>query len=146
MRNWAIFLLTPALFGQGASPDQIRAAATRSIVLLQKATSGFYKTQDCISCHHLSLPSQALEVARERGVPVDEAAIHTAVVKALTHTPNLSSLDRMVQANLIIDPASSEAAALVAESAVGGAGAPDRQRAARRRPLGDDRRASASGA
>ena len=73
MRWLSIVLVAPALFAQDSSPAQIRAAAARSVALLQKGSAGFYKTQDCISCHHSGLPSQALEVARERGVPVDEA-------------------------------------------------------------------------
>ncbi len=119
MRWLPIVLVAPALFAQDTSSDQIRRAASRSVALLQEGSTGFYKAQDCFSCHHTGLPAQALKLARERGIPVDEAAARASLVKALSHVHDLSSIDRMVQANAIIDPASSEAAALVAAHGAG---------------------------
>ncbi len=43
MRLPGIALLAPALFAQNPSPEQIRSAAARSCVLLQKGTEGFTK-------------------------------------------------------------------------------------------------------
>jgi ankyrin repeat protein len=87
-----IGLLAPALFAQDLAPDQIRSAATRSITLLQKPSAGFYKAQDCFSCHHAGLPARSLVLARERGVPVDEASARVSLVKALEHDPDGISL------------------------------------------------------
>jgi len=42
MRGFAILLFAPVLFAQDPAPDRIRAAATRSIALLQKAVAGYY--------------------------------------------------------------------------------------------------------
>src|ERR1700716_1095609 len=86
MKWLSIVLLAPALLAQ-ESTDQIRAAAARSIAQLQKGATGFYKAQDCSPCHNTGLPTQALKLARERGIAVDEAAAHAALVKALTHMP-----------------------------------------------------------
>ncbi len=52
-------------------------------------------------------------------MPLDEPAIHAAIVKGLTHTPDLSSIDRVVQYTNIIDPATSEGSALLAAHANG---------------------------
>lgn len=116
MKSLIFVLLVPTLFAQDPSADQIRSAAERSIALLQKATTGFYKTQDCFSCHHTGLPAQALELARTRGIPVDEAAARAALVKGLAP---FTSIDRTVQANLIIDPALSDGGMLHAAHAAG---------------------------
>ena len=85
----------------------------------QKGMAGFYKVQDCFSCHHAGLPARALAVARERGIAVDEAAARSGLEKALSRTPALISIDRVVQANMIVDPSSSEAAALIAGHSAG---------------------------
>jgi hypothetical protein len=119
MKYLAAALLAPALFAQEPTVNQIRSAATQSVALLQKSSAGFYKAQDCFSCHHAGLPARALELARERGVPVDEAAARASLVKALAYSPDLTSIDRVVQSTMIIDPATSEASALIAASATG---------------------------
>jgi len=101
------------VFAQSATPEQIRTAAAKSLVLLQKASDGFTKAQDCYSCHHTGLPANAVALARERGVAVNEGALRASAVKSLTRGRDLTSVDRSVQANMIIDPASSEAAGLI---------------------------------
>ncbi len=68
MRYLAAVLLAPALFAQEPTVNQIRSAATQSVALLQKGSAGFYKAQDCYSCHHARLPARVLQLARERGV------------------------------------------------------------------------------
>src|ERR1700722_18567415 len=113
MRPLVIVLLAPALLAQDPSPDRIRSAAERSIALLQKASTGFSKSQDCFSCHNSALPARALEIARERGLAVDEPALRAALIKGLSHSPDRPSIDRLVQANMIIDPAANEAQALI---------------------------------
>lgn len=114
MKKFALTLLAACLVANAQDPARIREAATRSLALLQKASTGFYQVQDCFSCHNMGLPARAYAIARERGIALDEPAIHSALVKALTHGPDLSSMDRVVQYNMIIDPASSEGSALLA--------------------------------
>ncbi len=116
---WVALFCAPAVFAQDSSTDRIRAAATRSIALLQKASTGFYKAQDCFSCHHTGLPAQALKLARERGLSIDEGSARAALLKGLSRTPDPSSIDRIVQDNMIIDPAVSEASALITAQAAG---------------------------
>jgi hypothetical protein len=58
-------------------------------------------------------------MARERGLAVDEPAARVAIVKALTTTPDLMSIDRVVQSVSIIDPAASKASGLLAAHAAG---------------------------
>jgi ankyrin repeat protein len=119
MKSLILVLLAPALFAQDPSAGQIRSVAGRSIALLQKGMTGFAKTQDCFSCHNTGLPAQAFELARRRGIPVDEAAARAALLKGLSRTPDLRSIDRVVQDTMIIDPAVSDGAALIAAHAAG---------------------------
>lgn len=112
-------LVAVPLNAQTASPDQIRAAATRAVVAVQHGSTGFYKYMDCFSCHDAGLPMLAFRMARQRGVPVDEAAASQAAAKGLVFSPNLKSLDSAVQDPMIIDPAPDDGWALVAAHAAG---------------------------
>jgi N-acyl-D-amino-acid deacylase len=103
---------------QAATTDQIRAAATRSIALLQKGSAAFYKTQDCFSCHHQALPAQTYRAARLRGVPVDENAFREVAIKALTRRQGMGSIDEAVQDTSLIDP-NNESWGLVSADASG---------------------------
>lgn len=112
-----LLLLVPPLCAQTASPDQVRSAATRAVTVVQHGTEGFYKFMDCFSCHDHGLPMLAFRMARERGVPVDEAAAAQVAAKGLLKSTNLSSVDAAVQDAMIIDPAASDGWALVAADA-----------------------------
>lgn len=50
----------------------LRAAVERSVPLLQDASGAFLKKSGCVSCHHNSLASMAVAMARSQGVRVDE--------------------------------------------------------------------------
>lgn len=112
-----LFLAT--LHAETASPDQIRSAATRAIAIVQRGASGFYKSQDCFSCHDHGLPILAFRVAREHGVAVDETGANQVAAKGLLAGPDLSSIDRAVQDMMIVDPALSDGWALIAADAAG---------------------------
>ena len=57
----------------GASRDpQIREAVQKSLALIQKSSPQFVRVSGCISCHHQSLPSMAMAIARERGIAFNE--------------------------------------------------------------------------
>lgn len=119
LRAVALCLLVPALHAQTASSEQIRPAASRGIAIVQRGSAGFYKFMDCFSCHSHGLPMLALHIARERGVPVDEAAASKVAAKGLLTGPDFSSIDHAVQDPMIIDPAPSEGWALMAAHAAG---------------------------
>ena len=114
-----VFLFVPALHAQTASPEQVRPAAERAVAIVQHGSAGFTKMMQCFSCHDQALPMMMLKTARERGVTVDEAAASQAAAKSFLFSPDLSSIDKAVQASMIIDPAPSEGWALIAAHAVG---------------------------
>jgi hypothetical protein len=49
-------------------------AAEKSIALLQKSSSQFYKVSGCVSCHNQSLPQMTIAMARARNIHVNEQA------------------------------------------------------------------------
>ena len=59
----------PANYSPVASP---RAAAQRSLALLQKTDASFLKMSGCVSCHHNTLTAQTVSLARARGIAIDE--------------------------------------------------------------------------
>jgi hypothetical protein len=66
-----------ALERAGASNQAvIRDAAQRSIALLQKSGTQFVRISGCVSCHHTFLPQMAAELARSRGLSVDEKTVN----------------------------------------------------------------------
>ena len=118
-RALVICLFVPVLHAQTASPDKIRPAASHAITIVQHGSSTFSKLMPCFSCHDHALPMLALSAARERGIPVDEAAAAQVAAKGFLFSPDLSSLDHAVQDSMIIDPAPSDGWALLAAHSVG---------------------------
>jgi ankyrin repeat protein len=112
-------MLVQALHAQAATPDQVRSAASRAIAVVQDGSTGFYKVTDCFSCHDHGLPMLAYQMARQRGIPFDEAAASHVAARGLLASPNLTSIDHAVQDNTIIDPATGEGWALIAAHAAG---------------------------
>jgi len=120
LRNALILCLClPVLEAASAPTDQVRFSATRAVALVERSITGFYKTQECFSCHDHVLPMLTFRVARERGVPVDEAAAAQVAAKGLMKLPDLVSIDRAIQDNMIIDTSSSDGWALVSADAAG---------------------------
>jgi len=109
----------PALCAENPSPQAIRAAAARALAITNQGTAGFYKFMVCFSCHDHALPVMAWQVARERGIPLDETLAAQVTTKGLTTVPNLTSLDVAVQGSEIIDPAPSDGWALIAAHGAG---------------------------
>ncbi|MEN3332906.1 MAG: hypothetical protein V7641_2271 [Blastocatellia bacterium] len=79
---------------------ELRAASARAIKLIQHAQGGWYKKETCTSCHHQLLPEIPLKLARERGVPVDEAVAREATATAFAF---IKDLDAAVQGYDFID-------------------------------------------
>ena len=75
------------------SPDRIRAAAVRALPPLQKSLVVYAEKRDCFSCHNQAVPLVALEIARSRGLAIDEDAFQGAV--ALTLADLESALERL---------------------------------------------------
>ncbi|HLY59325.1 MAG TPA: ankyrin repeat domain-containing protein [Terriglobia bacterium] len=115
----AIFLFLPALHAQTTSPVEVRAAAQRSVAMVQHSSEGFYQAMTCFSCHAHGLPMLTLQIARQKGIAVDEASAAKVAVKGLMTSPDFTSIDQAVQETMIIDPAPSEGWALIAAHAAG---------------------------
>jgi ankyrin repeat protein len=98
------------------STARIRESATKAIAVIQKSQKSWYTKQTCFSCHQQVLPSLAFRVAREHGIPIDEAVAHADAVAAFRY---LSNFDRAVEYTHIIDPAISDSYAMLAANAAG---------------------------
>ncbi len=107
----------PALHGQETHPDQLRAAASRALTVIQKAQAPWYTTnkQVCASCHHQYQPAIAYRVARDHRVPFDEAIAKDDAIKTFT----FADIDRAVQYTYVIEPAMDDAYRMVAANAAG---------------------------
>jgi ankyrin repeat protein len=107
----------PALRGQEAHPDNVRAAAGRALAAIQKAQAPWYTTnkQVCASCHHQYQPAIAYRVARDHRIPFDEAIAKADAIKAFT----FADIDRAVQYTHVIEPAMDDAYRMVAANAAG---------------------------
>jgi ankyrin repeat protein len=114
-----VCLFVPLLHAQSPSNVEIQDAATRAIAIVQHGSSGFAKAMPCFSCHDHALPLLALNTARERGIPVDETAAGQLVASGFHFSPDFTSIDRAVQASMIIDPAAGDGWGLVASHAAG---------------------------
>jgi len=56
------------------TPVDAKTAITRSIALLQRSTTEFFKEGGCVGCHHQNFTAMAVAAARKAHVPVDDAA------------------------------------------------------------------------
>src|SRR5262245_63984579 len=55
-----------------AEPTQVKAAAEKSLALLQECGPKFFVQSGCIACHQQSVTSLAVAEARKKGLTVDE--------------------------------------------------------------------------
>jgi lysophospholipase L1-like esterase len=79
---WCVGLLLSAA-GPAPAEDALpaaRAAILKTLPLLQRSQATYARERTCFSCHHQALPTLALALARERGLPVDRAAAHAQAV------------------------------------------------------------------
>jgi len=121
MKRLALFVIVSCLpaiaSAQEADPDRVRDAAARALVSIQKAQGPWYTTnkQVCASCHHQYQPALAYRVARDHGVPLDEAVARADATKAF----DFSDIDKAIQYSYVIEPAVDDAYRLVAANAAG---------------------------
>src|SRR6185369_5786455 len=80
--------------------SELAAASEKAIKLIQKSQAGWYKKETCTSCHHQLLPQIPITLARERGVPVDEAVARETTTNAFA---SFKDLDWVVQGYDYID-------------------------------------------
>jgi len=121
MKHLALFLAfswLPAMASaQEVDAERVREAAARALVAIQKAQAPWYTTnkQVCASCHHQYQPALAYRVARDHGVPLDEAIARADATKAF----DFSDVDKAVQYTYVIEPAVDDAYRMVAANAAG---------------------------
>jgi hypothetical protein len=56
--------------------EELRAAVSRALPLLQKGAVGHRENRTCFACHNQGIPILALATARSRGFPIDEEELH----------------------------------------------------------------------
>ena len=68
-----ILILAFALKGADAAPpEQLQAAAGKSIALLQRSGPQFFRQSGCVACHQQTVTSMAVAEARRRGLKFDD--------------------------------------------------------------------------
>jgi Prenyltransferase and squalene oxidase repeat len=98
---WTIIVWSSAPFGTmalSAEPRQVKAAAEKSIALLQRCNPEFFRQTGCVACHQHSVASLAVGEARRRGLAVDEQSAReqlqiTALVVKSMRTRFLERVD-----------------------------------------------------
>jgi hypothetical protein len=79
----------------------VRAAATKSIDLLQRSGHTWIERAGCMSCHHQSLPAMAFALARARGFAVDDQMTRERIQVSLSGWN--AGRERLFQANTAAD-------------------------------------------
>jgi hypothetical protein len=67
------------------TPEQVKTAVTKSLVLLDKSANEYTKHRDCFSCHHQALPLLALTTAKARGFEVSDKTLEKQVAHTHKH-------------------------------------------------------------
>ena len=81
-------------FAPAASP---RAAALRSLPLLQRADERFLQKAGCVSCHNNTQTAQTVALARSRGLAVDEAVATRQRAKIALYLDDWRERARLMQ-------------------------------------------------
>jgi len=81
---------------------ELRAASAKAISLIQHSQVIWYQRETCTSCHHQLLPEISINLARERGVPIDEKVARETTSNTFAF---LKDLDGVVQGWDYIDMA-----------------------------------------
>jgi N-acyl-D-amino-acid deacylase len=114
LRTLALFSLLAS--AHGATPGQIREAATRALALIQSSQQQWDDGWACASCHHQYLPAIAYQSAREHGLPVDEKIGRADAEMAFR---GLSSLDAALHSGRPLDAPLADSYRLWAAEAAG---------------------------
>jgi ankyrin repeat protein len=92
----------PNLTAKPVGETELRTASAKAIKLIQHSQVVWYQRETCTSCHHQLLPQISFNLARERGVPVDEKIARETRGNAFAF---LQDLDGVVQGYDYIDTA-----------------------------------------
>jgi squalene cyclase len=87
---FCLLLVTVAEARAQPEPIAIRAAAMRSLKLLETSAATYTEHRECFSCHHQALPTLAFTTAKARGFDIDEDAL----AHQLKHTADFLSKNR----------------------------------------------------
>jgi ankyrin repeat protein len=79
---------------------ELRAASAKAIKIIQRSQVVWYQRETCASCHHQLLPEISFNLARERGVPVDEKIARETTSNTFAF---LKDLDGVIQGYDYID-------------------------------------------
>jgi ankyrin repeat protein len=97
-------------------PQAIRKAIDKALPPIQRSAATFIEKRACFSCHHNTLPIMALHMAQDRGLAVDAAVL--AALEKKTWASG-GSLDDVVQARNVSNPAVNDTLLLLAQEYAG---------------------------
>ncbi len=98
------------------TPQAVRRAIDRALPPIQKSAATFVEKRACFSCHHNTLPIMAMHMAQDRGIAVDTATLATLEKKTWASG---GSLDDVVQARNVSNPAVNDTLLLIAQEFAG---------------------------
>lgn len=70
--NFFAEVVSAAAPASSLAQKQIRPAIQPALQLLEKSAAEYPNQRTCFSCHHQTLPMQALVLARDHGIPINE--------------------------------------------------------------------------
>ncbi len=113
MRN---LLLLAALAGSlpAQSLPELRQSVARALPILQHSAAEFVARRACVSCHHNILPILMLNLARDRGISIDEAVLGAVEEKTFRGLRGPAALDNAIQAESLNDPTPNDSFLLMA--------------------------------
>src|SRR2546426_135907 len=97
-----VFIL--ALMAQTLSAQsmpEVRAAITKALPILQRSAAEFVSKRACVSCHHNILPILTLDLARSRGITIDESVLRAVEDKTFRALQVPNALDDAIQATAV---------------------------------------------
>ena len=102
----------------GSNAGKIRSSATKAVALLQQSGAQFASVSKCHSCHHQSLPQMTYQIARTRGIDVDEALEQQQVEAAVAQLKSVAA-EALQNRDRIPDPPIAISYALIGFAAAG---------------------------
>lgn len=90
----------PTYPANATGETELRAASAKAIKVIQHSQVIWYQRETCASCHHQLLPEISFNLARERGVPVDEKIARETTSNTFAF---LKDLDGVIQGYDYID-------------------------------------------
>ncbi|WP_020475172.1 prenyltransferase/squalene oxidase repeat-containing protein [Zavarzinella formosa] len=83
-------LMVSRAVAESPAPEKLRAAAGKSLSLLESSAAEYTEHRDCFSCHHQAMPVLAFAVAKTRGFKMDEKSLE----KQIQHTTSFLDKNR----------------------------------------------------